>query len=158
MFSILPETSAADLDDVTGDLYSYGILTSVSESSSSSSSSLSASGKYSYIIDGNSGSYSVSKTFGVKTGPALFRFSGSSITNMKNLDSVKFSDLNSLYGTSRDGTEYLLSESVDIYLYSDNTYYLTSLVSVSSGYSLVGYYDKAQSDGGRIRIIIAKET
>lgn len=146
------------LDDVTGDLYSYGILTSVSESSSSSSSSLSASGKYSYIIDGNSGSYSVSKTFGVKTGPALFRFSGSSITNMKNLDSVKFSDLNSLYGTSSDGTEYLLSESVDIYLYSDNTYYLTSLVSVSSGYSLVGYYDKAQSDGGRIRIIIAKET
>jgi hypothetical protein len=146
------------LDDVTGDLYSYGILTSVTESSSSSS--ISVSGSYKYIIDGSSGSYSSSsKLFGVAKGPALFRFDGSTLSTMKNLSSVKLSDINSLYATASDGTQYLLSDSVDVYLYSSNNYYLLSVASVSDtdSYTLVGWYDKAQSEGGRIRIVIAQE-
>jgi hypothetical protein len=78
---------------------------------------------------------------------------------MKNLSSVKLSDINSLYATASDGTQYLLSDSVDVYLYSSNNYYLLSVASVSDtdSYTLVGWYDKAQSEGGRIRIVIAQE-
>lgn len=140
------------LNDVTGDIYKYGILTTASESSSS----MSVSGTYKYIISGNSGSYSSSSmAFGVSTGPAMFEFSGSSIVKMKNLTGVLLTSLTSAYATSSD-TQYTLGDSVSVYIYSSGSYYVSSISSVNtSSYTLYGYYDKAPSSGGRIRVIVA---
>ncbi len=64
------------LNDVTGDLYDYGIITDVKETEGN----MSTFGSYQYIVDGKTASYSASKVFGVKTGPAQFEFSGSMLS------------------------------------------------------------------------------
>ena len=44
-----------------------------------------------------------------------------------------------------------------VYEVRDGKYYLTSLALVTGGdYTLTGWYDKDQTDGGRIRVILAK--
>ena len=55
------------LNDFTGDLYNFGIVTSVPAYSDSVTSS---GGTYKYIIDGTSGSSSSSVIFSATTGPA----------------------------------------------------------------------------------------
>ena len=140
------------LNDATGDMYKYGILTTASESTGT----MSVSGTYKYIINGSSGTYSSNSTaYGVSTGPSLFEFNGSSIVKMKNLTSVLITSLTSAYATSSD-TQYTLGDSVSVYIYTSGSYYLSSVSSVNtSSYTLYGYYDKAPSSGGRIRVIVA---
>ena len=144
------------LNDVTGDMYEYGILTSVSESFSTSNISLSSS--YEFLIDGSSASYnSTSIAFNVTTGPALFERSGNSVSAIKNLSKVSFTSINTAYGTDSSGTQYKFSDGVSVYIYSSGTYYQSTLSTVldSSSYTLRGYYYKVPSSGGRIRVIIA---
>ena len=141
------------LNDFTGDAYSVGILTSVP----SFTSSLSVSGSYTYIINGSTGTYSNSSSvFAATIGPVQIEFSGNSIVSMKNLTGVYLSSLNSSYGTASDGVQYALGDNVSVYIYKNNSYYLSSVSSVSgTGSTLYGYYDRAPSAGGRIRVIIA---
>ncbi|MBP8639689.1 MAG: S-layer homology domain-containing protein [Oscillospiraceae bacterium] len=144
------------LNDVTGDMYSYGILTSVSEYNSSTS--LAINGSYKYTIKGVTGSYSSSSSaFGVSTGPARMEFSGSSLLSLKNLTGLSLSSLNTSYATSgSDSTQYPLGDGVSVYIYSGGSYNLSSVSVVNTGsYSLSGYYDKLPSAGGRIRVIVA---
>lgn len=143
------------LNDVTGDGYKYGILTKVVNNYSTTS--LDMSGSYSYVIGGTSGSYSSANLlFGVTTGPALFEFSGSSIVKLRNLTEVKLSSLDSAYAVG-GGVKYPLGDGVSVYLYSNGSYLLRGVSSVNDtgSYSLCGYYDKAPSSGGRIRVVIA---
>ncbi|NCB51090.1 MAG: S-layer homology domain-containing protein [Clostridia bacterium] len=144
------------LDDVTGDMYDYGVLTDVSESFSTTS--VGMSGSYKYIINGASGSYSSSsKLFLVDEGPALFEFSGGSIVKLKKLTSVYLTSLNALYGTGIDGVQYSLGDGADVYIFENGDYSLSSISAVSdtSSYTLCGYYEGTVASGGRIRIIIA---
>lgn len=143
------------LNDVTGDGYKYGILTKVS--SNFSSTSLDMTGSYSYVIGGTAGSYtSTNLLFGVTTGPALFEFSGSSLVKLRNLTEVNLTSLDSACAVG-DGVKYALGSGASIYLYSGGSYALRSVSAVSDtgSYSLYGYYDKAPSSGGCIRVIIA---
>ncbi len=145
--------SALILSDVTGDAYSYGILTEATNTEAS----IGVSGSYKFIVDGSSASYSSSsKSFGATTGPVRIELSGNSILSMTSLTRVTFTSLGSSYGAASDGTTYALGSGADVYLYSNGTYNLTSISAVSTGsYSLYGYYDQSMSSGGRIRIIIA---
>lgn len=141
------------LNDATGDIYDYGVLTSSTESYGS----MSVSASYKYLVNGTSGSYSSSSlAFGCSTGPVLLEFSGSSIVKMRNLTGVTLSSLNSSYGLTSD-TQYVLGDGVSVYIYSNSSYYISSVAAVSNtnSYTLVGYYDKAPSSGGRIRVILA---
>ena len=45
---------------------------------------------------------------------------------------------------------------MSVYELENNTYRISSLERVRSGYTLTGYYDKAVADGGRIRVIVAR--
>ncbi len=141
------------LNDVTGDVYKYGILTSSSETNKD----FSISGSYKYIIDGVTDSYSsASSAFGASTGPVQIELNGNSVVRLKNLTQLTLSSLNSSYAVS-SGTEYALAGNVSVYLYKGGTYTLTSISAVnnSSGYSLYGYYDQPISSGGRVRVIVA---
>lgn len=140
------------LSDVTGDAYSYGVVTSVPAQSIS----LSASGTYKYMVNGTSGSCVSSSIFSVQTGPAQIEFDGNSIVSMKSLSGVLLTSLNSLYAQSND-TQYTIGNNVSVYICKNSTYYLSSISAVSSasGYTLYGYYDQSTSSGGRLRVIIA---
>jgi hypothetical protein len=149
------------LNDVTGDAYKYGILTSVHESDGSAEGSIRVSSSYTYLLDGSQGTFSSStKMFGISgQGPALMEFDGGTLVKLRKLTELSLTSLSSVYAQSSSG-QYRLSDDCDIYLYSskDSAYYLSNLSSVSDtdSYTLYGYYDKLPGEGGRIRIFVAK--
>lgn len=152
------EISCLILDDVTGDLYDYVLLTDVSEESNSSSFSVFCT--YQYLSGSTSGTYTSRTTvFNVSKGPAQVELDGTTVVGMDNLSKITIAALNSLNAQSTDSVQYTLSEQVDVYVYRNGDYYASSIASVNDldNYTLYGYYDKATTDGGRVRIIIAYE-
>ena len=70
------------------------------------------------------------------------------------LESISISD-NVAVGNNR--REYALADQVTVYVYQDGEYLLSSLSKIAEGnYSLTGWYDKSESAGGRIRVIVAR--
>ena len=55
--------------------------------------------------------------------------------------------------------DYLLSDSVIVYYRRDMSTYLKIPLddAISGDYSMTAYYDKPESSGGRIRIIVAQD-
>ena len=51
---------------------------------------------------------------------------------------------------------YTLSDSVVVYEYRDGRYYLSSLARAEGGGTVTAWYDKAESEGGRVRVIVVK--
>lgn len=43
-----------------------------------------------------------------------------------------------------------------VYEFRDNRYYLSGLARAEEGGSVTGYYDKAEAQGGRVRVIVVK--
>lgn len=79
------------LNDTTGDLYSYGLLTSASAVSADTS----ISSHYEYIIDGTSGSLSSTTTmYNVSTGGAIFSYKNGAINSIKNLNGISLNSIN----------------------------------------------------------------
>jgi hypothetical protein len=137
------------LSNVTGDAYDYGILTGINTSG--------ASATYQYVVNGTSGSGgSGSIAYIASEGPVQIELVGSSVYWVKSLTSVTLTSLNSLYAMNGT-TRYTLASSVGVYVYDGEDYYQSSISAVSDtdSYRLVGYYDKAEAQGGRMRIIIA---
>ena len=53
---------------------------------------------------------------------------------------------------------YLMSDNVLVYEYRGGDYYLSSLDRVKDGgYELSAWYDRSEKDGGRFRVIVAKQ-
>lgn len=144
------------LDDATGDLDTYGILTSVTEVNAN----MTLAGQYQYLINGQTGSFSTqNRVLGVEAGPARFEMSDTGIEKVENL---KATVLTSVTFTSarNNNQEFGMSDAVQVYiLRGASSYTSTNLESVSDTfrYSLRGYYDRDYTDGGCIRIIIATE-
>lgn len=142
------------LKDVTGDMHSYGVLTTVSEVSYN----MSLTGTYVADIGGVTAYFSSSnKLFGVSKGPAVIQSSGGSVLYMKNLTEVEFDTVTDIQGVTEEYDTYAIWESVTVYERKNGTYYLTSLDRVNDGsYTLTGYYDATEGDGGLVRVIVAK--
>lgn len=148
------KNSAGEIDelilkDVTGDAYTYGVITKRDSST----------GAYTIDINGNQGTYMT----GFKnstTGPFRLAMSGGNIKNMQALTQYN-TNISSLTQTEAEisGQKYLLSDDVIVYRKSlDQTYLKIPIEDAISGnYTMRAYYDKAQSSGGRIRIIIAQD-
>ena len=137
------------LSEVTGDMYSYGWIKRADPST----------GMYEVDIDGNSGRYSS----GIKnstTGPYRLNVSGTNIQSMRLLTaySGKITDLTRTAATI-GSQDYLLSDSVIVYYRRDMSTYLKIPLddAISGDYSMTAYYDKPESSGGRIRIIVAQD-
>lgn len=142
------------LDDFTGDLYQYGVVLSVSESSGG----MSLSGRYTYDIGGQSYSHSTNgSTLNVSTGPAKFLTDEGILSSVSSLSSVKVDAITGNTLTAASGSTYTLSESVVVYEVKNGSYYYSSLGAVLGGsYTLTAYYDRTDSEGGRIRVILAR--
>ncbi len=135
------------LDDCTGDLVEYGLLTEVDGS------------YYEYILDGEKQSYSSGDSrFTVTTGPAYFAFNGTQITKIGNIRaSVDISTIvgNTAY-TSND-VQYRIDDNVRVYVLEDGEYkaYGIDKLKEKNYAVMTGYYDQDSAYGGKIRVIIA---
>lgn len=135
------------LKDITGDCYTYGIITSVTSP-----------GSYVIDINGNQSSYMTSFASEAK-GPHKFYMSGTGINSMQQL-SLYSGSITSLTRTeARIGNQtYKISDSVVVYHKAELGRYMKIPIddAINGNYRLSAYYDKSQDAGGRIRIIIAE--
>ena len=139
------------LDDYTGDLHRYAVLTNIQDLSFEMSINV----IYTYQIGDQTSVYTSS---GVRypvnsTGPVQIR---GNIDGIYPLTSVKLDS--AAGGTALAGNQsYTLADDVAVYFYENGDYYTADLSYVTGGdYSLTGYYDNTAANGGRIRIIIAR--
>ncbi|HWS41467.1 MAG TPA: S-layer homology domain-containing protein [Pseudoflavonifractor sp.] len=147
------EVNRLILNDVTGDLHQYGILTDVTEVSAG----MILMASYVYDVDGVTVPYTTEKyIWNLKEGPCQIKYDGQALDRIYNLTELKLTAVEGNKGTAGN-RDYTLSDSVAVYELRDKTYYLTELARVTGGsYTLTGWYDKAEADGGRVRVIVAK--
>lgn len=159
VFNTSGEVSKMILDNATGDAGYYGYMTSASSSSSSSSSSLSVSGEYTYILDGTTRNLNGSASYSISTGGiAVFYDADGSFSTFKQLSSVTLKQLSNTTALSTSSKEYGVASGVDVYIYIDGSYQLSTVDTVSDtdNYSLTGWYETyTGSAGGYLRVIIA---
>lgn len=154
------------LKNFTGDLYSFGMLTDATEIMSMDSKGNIYAAGCSYTIQ--SGSKTVgplvcqNTIFPVSEGNAVrYRMDGTALDKLYNLTSVKLSSVDSNIAVTVDRQKFDLSNGVQVYRKEFRSgegtkYFLTNLDTISSGeYTLTGWYDKLESRGGRMRIIVA---
>lgn len=149
------EVSDLILRDFTGDLYEYGIITSVTENTEG----MSLSGSYKYLVNGETQTVSTNnKTLGASYGPARLTLENGQLSSVMTLSQIRNPTSISMLGiTNEDGTWYF-SDSCSVYLQQNGAYSLLSLTELQnnfSKYNVKAYYDKDTQDGGRIRIIVA---
>ncbi|MCL1905761.1 MAG: S-layer homology domain-containing protein [Clostridiales bacterium] len=159
--------SAMFISGVTGDLLQYGIITEVSENrpvvstdeNGRQSSSGQLSGNYSYIINGNSSSSSVSgAVLHAQKGPAALGFKNGKLDSVKALEKLsKVTLYEAGYVLDGAGERYMLAGAVSIYQRAaGGEYKLLSLKqALELNTTFTAYYDKPEGDGGRIRLLIA---
>lgn len=148
------------LNDFTGDLYSYGVLTAANESeipSMSPGGLSSLMGTYTYDVHGTSYTYVLQNShFNQPEGPVRIEGSLMAPTSLRRLTGVRLTSATALSVVTETGTTLPVWESVTVYQLQNGTYRLSSLERVGAGYTLTGYYDEAPEKGGRIRVIIAR--
>ncbi len=143
--------------DVTGDLYDYGIIKS---SKTNSALGAGVGGAYVCVIDGGEVTVSGQKEYSVHAGvPAKILRSGNQVITMRSLEAVSgTADQVTLTEFQVGSKAYLLSDTVSVYQkdYNSNYTSITLTDAINGNYSLTGYYDKPEGEGGRVRIIIAQ--
>lgn len=140
------------LKDATGDMHTYGVVTSSAENSFGTS----VSGVYQYDAGGVPGVVNGSKIYNVKKGPFLLKMDDGKVDKFANLTEVKLTGVDGFTALSNN-RKYAISENVMVYEVRDNKYYLSSLDLVTQGdFTLTGWYDRPESEGGQIRVILAK--
>ena len=147
------EIEAMILNDVTGDAYQYGILTRFEEMGEGMSR------YYSYSYDLNGVSYSLPSSttrFRVSSGPIQILGDPADPDRLYSLTSAGAGQI--VGGQFVAGSrKYTLSDHVLVYEHRDNGYFLSTLARAEeSGARLTGWYDKAESEGGRIRVIVVR--
>ena len=146
------------LDDVTGDMYRYGVLTKVEEVDAG----MTLMGNYTVDLGGTPVQFSLpNQVLGLTVGPCQVKgFDGITPTmdRIAALSQVKLDRVDGNIATAQNNRKYTLSDQVAVYVVENSsTYYYSSLGRVTGGdYALTGYYDKAENEGGRIRVILAR--
>lgn len=148
------EIESVVLKDVTGDMVTYGVLTSQSKSEDKQNEDTMT---YNYFTGKDIESYTTSEySMTLDRGPISIIKDGNSVVRLKNLIKVggQIVDINGATLENSKGEIYKISENVLIYSVSGGTYTKMTLEDVMSGeYNITAYYDKLEKDGGRIRVI-----
>lgn len=147
------------LNDVTGDLHTYGILTDreVADIPSTLFTSMSVQGSYTLDVAGHQQVIPVSgKRFSAQTGPACLKMDGQAVKNIFNLTKLSGVTLDgdcALAGERR----YPLADDVAYYIKEGaKAYTLASRTQVLDGdYALSAWYDALPTAGGRVRVVLA---
>ena len=149
------EISHLILDDVTGDIHQYGVITEVNEIDTE----FVLSSSYTYDVGGQELTFgSASAVYNLSVGPCQVKMdTDSSIERLVNLTQRRLTSVSGTVAVGNDNREYTVSETVAVYEVVGGEYQLSSLARVTGGdYTLTGWYDKAESQGGCIRVIVAR--
>lgn len=155
------EIAVLILKNITGDMYSYGVITSIAENrvTLETGETRVTNRTYSYLIDGKPGTFSISgRLVGIDKGSCFLTGSDRSILSTKSLNKVSLSEISTVLMTAvGENKKYAIADSVQAYLYVDSNYYPTELSAVSdtSVYSAFGYYENEFPAGGQLRVIVA---
>ena len=141
------------LDDATGDAGQYGVLTQMETFGSG----FSASYSYEYDLNGTSYVLPASSTrYPVERGPIQITGDPANPDRLLPLTQVKADGVSGSLLQAGDRS-YQIADQVAVYEYRDREYFLSTLDRVQEqGLSLTGWYDRPESEGGRIRVIIAQ--
>lgn len=143
------------LDDFTGDGYQSGVLTGVARVPTGA---MDYTTMYTVVIGGFETVLPLQNTtFNVSEGPVRFYLENNAPARMVSLQSVRLSSVG--VGQVYVGqTAWQLAGNTQVYIRSSGDYTLSSLEAVSGSerYTLTGWYDKPETSGGRIRLIIAE--
>ena len=151
------EVSKLILDDITGDSYTYGLMLKSEEVAGR------VSGSYEYIADGqiyklstNNRKFNISSGYGIKI--------GGNVANPDSLSKLSqtIGKVTNLSATSMtvNNVTYPISPKVSVYQKTTGittTYTkipVSDIIGKEDSLSLSGFYDKAPSGGGQIRIIV----
>lgn len=141
------ELTVLILDNFTGDLVEYGLITSVSGST------------YTYVLDGEETTYSSGDTrYYVSEGGAYFALNGNQITDMGNLrKNVELKLVVGDMGYTSANKAYPIDDDAHVYVRVNGKYKAFDLDELKkNAYStMIGYYDKNPDEGGKIRVILA---
>lgn len=143
------------LKDATGDMHRYGVMTDVLDSSPESGVSIMVT--YSMDLAGEAVTLpGLNVKFGVKKGPIVVKGDVKDPDKLQQLTEVEISSISGNQVSTGVRT-YRMSDDVLVYEYRGGEYYLSSLDRVKDGgYELTAWYDKAETAGGRVRVIVAK--
>lgn len=148
------------LNDVTGDLHKYGVITDVNEVDVSiPGGGFMISSSYTYDVGGQELVFgSSSAVYNLSKGPCQVKMdSDTNIERLVNLNQIKLSGVSGTTAVGTDNREYTLSETVAVYVVVNGEYQLSSLARIQGGnYTLTGWYDKDETAGGRIRVVVAQ--
>ena len=141
------------LNDVTGDVHQYGIVTDVQVIASD----LYVSSAYTVLIDGSiipiqfqGARYTTEKS------PAKV---AGSLQSPGDISTLRQAEIDYIEGqiVTADSNKHILSDDVQIYHKIKGDYFLSNLKKLDTeDVTLTAWYDKNSADGGRIRIIIAE--
>ena len=142
------------LRDVTGDGYTYGVLTGVEEINAG----MTAMATYTVDVGGVESTIASSNVlYNVERGPCQIEGVLQAPDHISNLTEVPLDAAGGTTAVSTSNQSWRISERAAVYEVRGTSFYLTSLERVSGGdYDLTGYYDKAQNEGGCIRVILAR--
>jgi hypothetical protein len=138
------------LYNATGDFDKFGIFTGVDNTQSTQ--------YYSYIMNGTAGKVAVASSIDLDLteGPVGFRYESGTLTSTYALTKLEVDSIGNTT-ISSGSTKYPISDSVSVYVLSDDNYALSSLDKINtSKYEITAYIDRAVAIGGRIRVIIAE--
>lgn len=143
------------LKDATGDMHSYGILTSVNEINEG----MMTSGTYVVDVGGTSTTIQTPNSiYHIAPGPCMVIGSLQNPDRIYNLTGVRLETITGNTGLTESNQKYHIWDQVAVYEVRNGNYYLSSLERVTGGgYSLSGYYDSEQQ-GSCIRVILARES
>jgi len=144
------------LNDVTGDMHKYGVVTKANNNSNG----MQVSGSYAYILDGNTGTYQTSgSAFSIgANAPAQFTYNGGKIHSITRLTEIPgvIKEITPAYIRYADGSRYDISDAAIYTRNSDYVYVQKKVSDISAeAYTLRAYYDRSPASGGKVRIIIA---
>ena len=141
------ELAVLILNNYTGDLVEYGLLTEVKGSS------------YKYILGEDEVSYNSGDVrYTVSEGAAYFAFANGQITKIGNISAkVSLKTVANGTGYAENGKAYAIDDNARVYIRVDGEYKAFELKDLEKqNYStMTGYYDKDPAYGGKIRIITA---
>lgn len=155
------EITSLILDDVTGDAFKYGIMLKSEEKSGV------ISGSYEYIADGqiynlttSNRKFNISQGYGIKIGGNISNPDSISKINqtsgkVTNLSASSMTVGNTVYPISPNVSVYEKNSSIPV------TYTkipISDIIGKEDELTISGFYDKAPSGGGQIRVIVVSKS
>ena len=150
------------LNNITGDLNTYGIVTKVDETTTVVDNvapipdTVMLSGLYEYMIGGVPGVFRTSdRLLGIGIGPSQFSYKVGMVDNISSLGGFTLNSVNEITATSGNQT-YDVAQDVQVYQRIGSAYFTVNINTISNTneYVLTGYRDSYRL-GGLIRVIVA---